>query len=220
MEARAKLRHIVILCHPDANSFNASVAATYCESVRENGQQAILRDLYRMNFDPVLKGSERPGSRNFAITPSIAQELELISDAAVIVFIYPIWFGSAPAMFKGYVERVLGAGFSFSAVRDRDFNDVLSGVHLRSFTSSGNTPPWLEQQDAWLSFPNFFGQYLENAFSMTSSENIHFPAIVEGLKERFIHENLQQVRQAAGKMCGAVADERTQEDAAAMMGGK
>lgn len=220
MNARARLRHIVVLCHPEADSFNAAVAAKYCETVRKSGQQAILRDLYRMNFDPVLKGNERPGSRDFAIAPSIAQELELISDAAVLVFIYPIWFGTAPAMLKGYVERVLGSGFSFRSVRDRDFHDVLSGVHLLSFTSSGNTKPWLEEQGAWLSLLNVFDQYLEKAFSMIAADHVHFPSVVDGLKERFVLENLEQVRQAARKMCSIAANERNRADAAAMMGGE
>ena len=46
--------HAVILAHPDADSFNAAVAQAYCEAVRGPGHEAVLRDLYRLGFDPVL----------------------------------------------------------------------------------------------------------------------------------------------------------------------
>lgn len=103
-------RHVVILAHPDPQSFNAAVAHTYCEAVRECGQVAILRDLYAMKFDPVLKNEERPDRRGFEVAGDVGAELEAIEGCEVVAFIYPIWFGLPPAMMKGYVDRVIGAG--------------------------------------------------------------------------------------------------------------
>ena len=103
-------RHIVILCHPGPDSFNHAIARTYCEAVGFYGQQAILRDLYAMDFDPVLKAAERPGPNHPHPYRDVADEIEIIRRSDVFVMIYPIWFGSAPAMLKGYVERVLGTG--------------------------------------------------------------------------------------------------------------
>ena len=69
------IRHVVILGHPAAQSFNASVAAAYCEAVEDCGQTAVLRDLYAIGFDPVLRDSERPGTADFAPAPDVAAEL-------------------------------------------------------------------------------------------------------------------------------------------------
>jgi propanol-preferring alcohol dehydrogenase len=57
-------RHAVILCHPDPASFNHGLAEAYCKVVRAAGQQVVLRDLYALNFDPVLKADERPTIQN------------------------------------------------------------------------------------------------------------------------------------------------------------
>jgi len=213
MSGTNKSKHVVILCHPEPDSFNAAVAAKYCAVVEENGQEAILRDLYRMNFDPILRANEQPGSPAFMESPHVSHELEIIADAAVLVFVYPIWFGTPPAMLKGYVDRVLGANFSFRAVRARDARSRLEGAHLLSLTSSGTSLIWLEEQGQWQSLIQVFDRYLERAFSMASTEHVHFPSIVEGLSERFFQQNMEDVRQAARKLCSIALNDRRSGEA-------
>lgn len=197
----AALKHVVVLCHPESDSFNASVARAYCDAIRALGHEAVLRDLYRMNFDPVLKSHEQPGRPDFELSPDVAAELELLQGMEAFVLVYPIWFGTPPAMMKGYVERVLGAGFSHRAVRARQFHPMLSGSRLLSFTSSGTTQQWLEEQGAWRSLRQLFDGYLAHAFSLDAHDHVHFSAIVDGLKERFVNEYLEDVRQKARELC-------------------
>ena len=83
-------RHAVILCHPDPDSFNGAVARRYCETVRKNGQTAVLRDLYQMGFDPVLHSDERPQTNDIVFAADVAAEIEEIRNADVFVLVYPI----------------------------------------------------------------------------------------------------------------------------------
>jgi NAD(P)H dehydrogenase (quinone) len=205
MNTAKKPRHVVILCHPEPDSFNAAVAAKYCAVVRENGQEAILRDLYAMDFDPVLRASEQPGSPDFRQSPQVAHELGILTGAAALVLVYPIWFGSAPAMLKGYVDRVLGSDFAFDAIRARGGPSWLAGTHLLSLTSSGNTQLWLEEQGAWQSLIQVFDRYLGWAFAMASAEHVHFSPIAPELSERFFLQYMEEVSQAARKICRTVA---------------
>src|SRR3954467_1179436 len=99
-------RHAVILCHPDPKSFNRAVADAYCDAVRKQGQEVMVRDLYAMGFDPVLKAEERPTVDNFKLSEDVEAEIALLASSDVFVLVYPIWFGTPPAMLKGYVERV------------------------------------------------------------------------------------------------------------------
>jgi NAD(P)H dehydrogenase (quinone) len=218
MSSTKMLKHVIILCHPQADSFNAAVAETYCATVRENGQEAVVRDLYRMNFDPVLKTAEQPDAENYKMSDDVAREIELISGAAVLVLVYPIWFGTPPAMLKGYVDRVLGAGFTHQSIRNKDQDPLLSGVHLRSLTSSGNTQIWLDEQGAWQSLVQVFDRYLEHAFSMASTEHLHFSAVIKGLSERFVLQNLQEVKEGARKICSTLAQARHHEEIAMVIG--
>jgi NAD(P)H dehydrogenase (quinone) len=211
-----RMKHAVILCHPKADSFNASLAKRYCETVSGFGHEAVLRDLYRIGFDPVLKAGEEPHD-DFIPAPDVAAELAAIDGADVLVLVYPLWFGMPPAMLKGYVDRVLGAGFSFRSVRDHGAGHMLADKRLVSITTSGTNRAWLEEQGAWLSLRNLFDDYLRHAFSMRSTEHHHYSSIVEGLKRRFVDENLYDVEQKACALCGRInaesRDDRNQDPA-------
>lgn len=197
-------RHAVILCHPDPDSFNASVADRYCQTVQAVGHEAVLRDLYRMHFDPVLKSNERPHLGAITIAEDVAAEIEAIRDADVFVLIYPIWFGTPPAMLKGYVERVFGAGFDHRAMREHDRHSFMAGKHLVSLSSSGNSIQWLEEQGAWLSLRNVFDHYLATAFSMASEEHIHFSNIVDPTTAHNVDVELLRVTEFAQKICAGL----------------
>ena len=56
------VKHAIIACHPERRSFTLAVANRYAEVVRASGHEAVLRDLYRLRFNPVLKASERKGN--------------------------------------------------------------------------------------------------------------------------------------------------------------
>jgi NAD(P)H dehydrogenase (quinone) len=193
--------HAVILAHPDADSFNAGVAETYCETVRAHGHRAVMRDLYRLDFDPVLKTYERPGPEPIAMSKDVERELSSIEGVDALVLIYPIWFGAPPAILKGYVDRVLGASFNHGAIRDRAYHPFLSGKHLLSITTSGNSIQWLDEQGAWISLRTVFGQYLAKAFSMTSSEHLHLSSIVDNMAERHVREEFFRVTEMARETC-------------------
>ena len=193
--------HAVILCHPDPDSFNAAVAKTYCEAVSAYFHKAILRDLYSLKFDPVLKANEQPSALEFVPMDDVATELDVISNADVIVIVYPIWFGTPPAMLKGYVERVLGAGFGHRLMRERGGGSVAAGKHLVSITTSGNSSQWLESQGAMVSLHNVFDNYLANAFSMASHEHLHLSGIVEDMGGLAARRELYRVTEFADQTC-------------------
>jgi len=202
----AKPNHLVILCHPKRESFNAAMAKHYCAAVEECGQSAILRDLYDLRFDPILRPEELPGTSTFFQSPQVAYELALLARADVVVMIYPIWFGTPPAMLKGYVDRVMGSDFSFRAVHDRHSTSKLAGAHLLSLTSSGTSQIWLEEQGQWQSLIQVFDRYLERAFSMASAAHVHFSSIVEKISQHSFAQHMEDVAQAARKACAMVAD--------------
>jgi NAD(P)H dehydrogenase (quinone) len=208
----AAIRHVVVLSHPDKDSFNAAVAAKYCEVVEANGQTTVVRDLYKLNFDPILKLREIPGRDDFAVSLDVKAEWDILNDASALVLIYPIWFGTPPAMLKGYVDRVLGSGFGHRAVRARSLHR-LKGKSFLSFSSSGNSSPWLEEQGAWSSLRYGFDAYLEHAFSMESAVHAHFDSVVKGLDARYVNENLLTVATRAQSLCATLATRWRKRDA-------
>jgi NAD(P)H dehydrogenase (quinone) len=211
-------RHVVILAHPDPQSFNATVAETYCETVRSCGQEVIVRDLYAMGFDPILKNTERPAKHAVPLSADVRAELDAIRGADIYTLIYPVWFAMPPAMMKGYLDRVLGAGVTAQDIQKRASEGVLNGRHMLSITSSGAREIWLDEQGQIESLRNIFSRYLMHAFAMKSCEHLHLGGIVEGFSKRFIDQSLQDVHERARKVCAMLLAEHHRGLAPASIG--
>ena len=205
--APARIRHTVVLAHPDPNSFNATIARTYCQAVQAAGQEAILRDLYDMHFDPVLKNEERPRRKPFSPSLDVRAELDILRDTNVVTFIFPIWFGMPPAMLVGYIDRVLGAGTTVRQVQDSSAEGPLGKGHLCAITTSGASADWLEAQGQTEALRELAGTYLFRAFAMRSSEALHIGDVVEGASIAFVEDNLQRVRNRATSISARVVEE-------------
>lgn len=209
-------KHAVIVSHPDPDSFTMSVARTYCDAVEARGQTALLRDLYRMNFDPVLKSRERPTDGPFTPAEDIVAELDLLAGSEAFVLVYPIWFGTPPAMLKGYVERVLGSGVSHERITrhlEQPPHPLLGGKQLLSFSSSGTSRRWLAEQGAWAALQTIFDGYIARAFWMSTPDHVHFESIHEDLDPDTTAAHLQAVVDQARAMCDRLARLRESEAA-------
>lgn len=194
-------QHVVVLAYPDPQSFNAAIARTYCDTVREYGQRTILRDLYRMNFDPVLRIEERPGTGGFRLSPDVEAEIATLRGSDAFIFVSPIWFGMPPAMMKGYVDRVIGAGVTARQVQDQAGTGLLTGAYLFNITTSGAREAWLDEQRQLESLRELSSRYLFRAFAMKTAETLHIGGIVEDMPKRVADEHLHQVRERARRIC-------------------
>lgn len=201
------IRHAVVLAHPDADSFNAAIARTYCDAVRAAGQEAILRDLYRMNFDPLLKKTERPDRRGFSVSADVRAELDILAGTNVVTLVFPIWFGMPPAILIGYVDRVLGAGTTLRQVRAGAGQGLLGKGRLCAITTSGAPDDWLDSQGQTEALRTLSGTYLLRAFAMQSTEALHIGDVVEDAAAAFIADNLERVRLRARDICARMAEE-------------
>jgi NAD(P)H dehydrogenase (quinone) len=187
------LKHAIIACHPDASSFTLAIANRYADAVRAHGHAAIVRDLYRLGFDPVLRLEEREGEP----AADVVAEWEALGEIDVFVLVYPIWFGAPPAMLVGYIDRVLGAGRTRGSAREGARSSILQGKHLVSLTLSGSMRAWLDEKGVLGSLRNLFDRYLGEVFGLPETHHFHFDGIQPGLPERDYRFQLAKVDEAA-----------------------
>jgi len=187
------VKHAVIICHPAQDSFTRSVADTYAEAVRAHGQEVVLRDLYRIGFDPVLREEEREGQ----FGADVAAEWDLIGDAQFIVLAYPVWFGAPPAMMVGYIDRVFGAGRQLGLGGEAGPGSRLEGKRLVSLTSSGSMRAWLNERGVMMSLRSVYDRYLAEVFGFVETARYHLDGIGPDLPERDAQQHLHTVTQAA-----------------------
>ena len=176
--------------------------------MRACGQDVILRDLYAIGFDPLLKDIERPRKELRPLSADVCEEIATIGGADMYALVYPIWFAMPPAMMKGYIDRVLGAAVTAGEIEARAGKGVLSGQHMLSITTSGAREAWLDEQGQVESLRTIFSRYLFHAFSMKSCEHLHLGAIVGGASKQFIDQRLEDVRQRTRAICATLSAQR------------
>ena len=98
------MKHLIVYCHPNPESFNHAILTTLSKALREAGHELRVRDLYALGFDPVLTGSELASVQKGEIPDDVRAEQEHVSWAEVITFVFPLWWAGMPAMLKGYLE--------------------------------------------------------------------------------------------------------------------
>ena len=167
------------------------------------GHEAQLRDLYRMEFDPVLKEEERRGKT----ARDVVEEWKCIQNTDVLVLVYPIWFGGPPAMIKGYIDRVFGAGRTRGAASGDAASNKLWGKHLVSLTLSGSSRSWLDEKGVLGSLRNLFERYLCEVFGLPEAHSFHFDGIAPDLPERDYRFHLAEVDNAADTVLARIGHE-------------
>ena len=101
---------LIINGHPDKESFNFALANAYKTGALAAGhevQEIIVRDLV---FNPNLQFGYR---KRTDLEPDLLDAREKITWANHMIIIYPVWWGSVPAMLKGFLDRILLPGFAF-----------------------------------------------------------------------------------------------------------
>ncbi|WP_374470035.1 NAD(P)H-dependent oxidoreductase [Phenylobacterium sp.] len=187
------MKHAVIFAHPRSDSFTAAVAGAYADAVRELGQEAAVRDLYRLGFDPCLKAAEIPGPGGYTPAPDVAAERRLLDDVDVFAFVYPLWFNAPPAMLKGYVDRVFGMGFGFEPAPGGT-QSLLDGRRLISFTSSGAPEDWVRDTGAMAALQTLFDHHLAGVCGLNVADHVHVGGVVPGITQEWMDEILAGVR--------------------------
>lgn len=200
-----KLQHLLVHANPSTESFGHAIVNAYVDTVRRCGQEVVVRDLYAMKFDPVLQAQERPGSDHWTAAPDVAPELDLVNAADILVLVYPIWFGLPPAILKGYIDRVLGANYSFHEFTSQAGRPGLAGKPLLSFSTSGAPLSWLNEHGQAFSLREILDVYLWRGFCMKQSEHVMIESVVPNMSAAYAAEQLQRVSDVAARTCSTLA---------------
>jgi len=133
----AQKKILVVLGQPQKQSYGAALMQAYVEGARSAG--AEVRELYLgdIQFNAVAAGSPAP------LEPDLAQAQESIKWAEHLVFVYPIWWGTIPALLKGFIERTFAPGFAVNFRKDSPLWDKLLKGRSARLIVTLNTPSFI-----------------------------------------------------------------------------
>ena len=114
------MKALIIFGHPDSNvGFAVNMLEAVKNRLKEGGSDFEVLDLYKMNYDPVLKTSELYTAGNREVSPENLQIQQKIKEANGLIFIYPVWWGGMPAIMKGFMDRVFTPWFAYKYRKDK-----------------------------------------------------------------------------------------------------
>ena len=131
------MTHLIIYAHPNTHSFNHAILQRTVKASNKLGVETVVRDLYNLNFNPVLSWEEVKAAGQGIIPSEIQFEQQLITQAKLITLIYPLWWMGFPAILKGYLDRVLTHGFAYKTDETGTVG-LIYNKRMQQFITIGN----------------------------------------------------------------------------------
>lgn len=144
---------LLVHAHPEPQSFSAALRDQAVETLQTQGHRVQVSDLYAMNWNPVASADDfsarenpeylvyaleqRLGVKSQTLAADIQQELDKLLWADLLILNFPIYWFSAPAMLKGWIDRVLVSGICYGGKRFYDQGGLRGRKALVSVTLGG-----------------------------------------------------------------------------------
>lgn len=122
------MKVLIVYAHPEPTSLNGSLKDFAVKVLKEEGHEVIVSDLYQMHWKAAADGHDFParGSQRLiyprdskhafltgTLAPDIQEEIQKLLWAHAVIFQFPLWWYSMPAILKGWFDRVYVNGFAY-----------------------------------------------------------------------------------------------------------
>lgn len=134
------MREILIINgHPDKESFCYNLAETYKMGAEKSGANCRLIHLNDLDFNPNLRYGYR---LRMELEPDLLQVRQYLLESDHLVFIYPTWWGTYPALLKGFIDRVFLPDFAYKSRKNSlSMEKLLKGRSARLIVTM-DSPKW------------------------------------------------------------------------------
>jgi putative NADPH-quinone reductase len=132
---------LIINGHPNKESYCAALTKAYTKGAVAAGNEVVVLNLYELKFNINFEGTYNKESID-NLEPDLIFAQEKIKWAQHIVIIHPVWWGSVPALLKGFFDRTLLPGFAFKYKQNSAMWDKLLSGKTASIIYTSDTPPW------------------------------------------------------------------------------
>ncbi|WJQ83024.1 NAD(P)H-dependent oxidoreductase [Brevibacillus brevis] len=137
---------LVIIGHPDPESYCSALAHAYMKGATGKAAQIRTIDLSQIAFDPNLKYGYR---KRTELEDDLKEAQDLIRWADHLVIVYPTWWGTMPAILKGFFDRVLLPGFAYKYREGSPLWDKLLTGKTAHLIVTMDFPSWYNRLIYW-----------------------------------------------------------------------
>lgn len=144
---------LIVHAHNEPRSFCTALCRLAEQTLREQGHAVKVSDLYGMNWNPVASEADFLERRNpdylvyaleqreavtaQTLAADIREELDKLLWADLVIFNFPVYWFSVPAILKGWFDRVLVSGICYGGKRFYDQGGLAGKRALLTLTLGG-----------------------------------------------------------------------------------
>jgi putative NADPH-quinone reductase len=132
-------RIAIVQGHPDPEGHHLlhAMADGYAEGATAAGREVRRIETATLAF-PLLR--TQADFETGAVPPDLVQPREDMRWAEHWVFLFPLWHGTMPALFKGFLEHIFRPGFAMEYKKDGWPKRLLAGRSARIVVTMGMPP--------------------------------------------------------------------------------
>uniref|UniRef100_A0A8C3W9X5 Ribosyldihydronicotinamide dehydrogenase [quinone] n=1 Tax=Catagonus wagneri TaxID=51154 RepID=A0A8C3W9X5_9CETA len=155
---------LIVYAHQEPGSFSGSLKDVAVAELSRQGCRVTVSDLYAMDFEPratrkdITGALSNPGFfsygmeayeayRKKALSSDIVEEQKKLQEADLVIFQFPLYWCSVPAILKGWMDRVLCQGFAFDLPGFFDDGFLKGKLAILSLTTGGTAEMYSETGD-------------------------------------------------------------------------
>jgi len=148
--------HILIIhAHNESQSFNTAMTNLAVVELCALGHCVEISDLYAMKWNPIASAADfgsranpeylsyaleqRHNYSQHTLAPDIQGELDKLLKADLVIFNFPIYWFSMPAIMKGWIDRVLISGVCYGGKRFYDQGGLVGKKAMLTVTIGGQS---------------------------------------------------------------------------------
>lgn len=178
---------LIVTAHPNTDSYNCALSNRAKSHLKQNNWTVTTSNLHQMNFNPAMGPHDYPtlpadhqgtlaqkqqhALEHDLFCDEIRTEQNKLKQADLVILQFPIWWGSFPAILKGWIERVCGYGFAYGPAKQ------LAGKKLMLSVTTGGAANEAECQfylDKITTMANEVFGYM--AMQISAPHFVHGPA--------------------------------------------
>jgi len=130
---------LIIHGHPVKDTFSSCLIESYKEGAKQSGVDLKVLKLNELQFNINFTSGYRG---NQDLETDLVMSQKLIKWADHLVFIYPNWWSTFPALIKGFIDRTFLPGFAFNYKEGvLKWDKLLKGRSARLIITM-DTPIW------------------------------------------------------------------------------
>lgn len=130
---------LIINGHPDKESICFALAVSYKNGAIATGAECKIINLIDLDFDLNLRFGYR---KRTELEPDLVKIQESLLESDHLVFVYPTWWGTYPALLKGFIDRVFLPKFAFKYRENSLFWNKLLKRKTARLIVTMDTPKW------------------------------------------------------------------------------